>query len=287
MEFTSLSDLLIELRRRVRDFGDGKWSSLDKAEALRSAFRHAQGHFATEAVYSSISFTAGVFDYAVPNYVDRIFKIERRPSVGLQGDSLLSLDWYPMVWWQLHPTDQTNFLHVDITENAPEVRVWYLADAPVLPPSQMTLAAAIAPAQTTLPVGPGAATLNIRDYPEQGWLALRQNTLFEMVRYNGINNTAFLNVTRGIEGAASSFPAGVLADPVLVMERGGAGYEFVLAKAEEQLWQYRMTDDAPGDRQETNFLLRWAKQRADEALVKLRQPRPAGQVRIGKRGRMV
>lgn len=285
MEFTALSDLVTDVRRRVRDFADSRWSREDKIEGLRSAVRQIQGRFAVEAVYTSVSFAPATWDYPLPQYVRRITKVERRTNLGPTGDSLLQNDWRDLVWWDLRPTPNTNFLIVDVDETALDVRVWYLDDVPPLPPAQMSLTAAIAPAQTTLPVGPGSGTLNISDYPARGWLQLRSNTLHEVVYYEGRTNTSFLNVARGLEGTANSFPAGTLADPVVIMDRGGAGYEFLVNEAMAQLYQQRMNDAATGDGQEVNFLLRWTSQRGELIKRMGHDRQPTSSVRLGKRGR--
>ena len=286
MEYTSLSQLMSELRRRVRDFADGVWSREDKVAALRSAARQVQGKFAIEAVHTSVSFAAGVYGYALPQYIRDITRVERRAQpVQDQGSSLQTLAWQDLTWWELKPTPSTNFLQIDASEQAQDVRIWYLDDVPPLPPAQMTLAAAITPTQTTIPVGVGVNTLNVGDYPERGWLTLQQNTLWEVLAYEGKTNTSFIRAQRGLYGVASSFPSGVQADPTVLMDRGGVGYEFIINQARAELYDIRMNDEAVGSRDERNFLLRWASQRA-EMLRKLGQDRrPAASIRIGKRGR--
>src|SRR3990167_1279339 len=286
MEYTSLTTLLTELRRRVRDFADGVWSREDKVESLRSAARQIQGKFAIEATHTSLSFSAGVYDYAIPHYIRRITRIERRVRpVAAQGDSLQTLVWQDMTWWELKATPNTNYLLIDVSEQAQDVRIWYLDDMPALPPAQMTLAAAITPTQTTIPVGIGVNTLNVGDYPERGWLTLQQNTLWEVLGYEGKTNTSFVRATRGVYGVAASFPSGVQADPTVIMDRGGVGYEFILNQARAELYDMRINDEAPGSRDRMNFLVRWASQRAEMLRKMGLDIIPTASIRIGKRGR--
>lgn len=287
MEYTSLAQLLIELRRRVRDFADSQWSRLDKVEALRSAVRQVQGKFAIEAVHTSVSFAAGVYDYALPHYIRRVTNVQRRVQpVAAQGDSLQTLAWQDMPWWDVRATPATNFLQIDVSETAQDVRIWYMDDVPPLPPAQMTLASAITPTQTTIPVGIGVNTLNVGDYPERGWLTLQQNTLWEVLAYEGKTNTSFIRAQRGVYGVASSFPSGVQADPTLLMDRGGVGYEFILNQARAELYDIRLHDEAPGSRERENFLLRWASQRAEMLRKLALDHMPTASIRIGRRGRM-
>mgnify|MGYP001614271733 CR=1 FL=1 len=185
----------------------------------------------------------------------------------------------------MRPTTQTNFLYVDNLYTAGDVRLWYLQDQPALPPAQMTLQATINPTQGSIPVGIGVNTLSIYDYPSQGYLKLTEGGRREVLYYEALTHTSFTGVTRGVWGVASSFNSAVLAEPVLIMERGGAGYEYVLSEAQALLYEWLLSDASVFDRGAEQFLARWRDQKTKELASILSQHRRPGSIRIGKRGR--
>ena len=271
---------------RTRDGGHSKWSYLEKIEALREAARTVQGKFAVEAVYTSLTLNTTGYDYAIPAYVDRVISVERKwTGVSLTGDSVYAPEWKELPWFEVRPTAQTNFLYVDQLYTAGDVRVWYLQDQPALPPAQMTLQDTINPTQGSIPVGVGVNTLSIYDYPPQGYLKLSEGAKREVLYYEAITHSSFTGVTRGVWGVAASFNSAVKAEPVLIMDRGGAGYEYLLSEAQAILYEWLLADGSTMDRSAEQFLSRWRDQKTTLLAQILQQHRRPGSIRIGKRGR--
>lgn len=287
MEFQSVTEMVNELRRRTRDGGDSKWSYLDKVEALRAAARNVQGKFTVEAVYTSLELDTVAYDYAIPAYIDKVISVERKwtEAISITGDSLVANEWQEIPWFEVRPTTQTNFLYVDQLYTAGDVRVWYQQDQPPLPPAQMTLAAAITPSQGSIAVGVGVNTLSVLDYPPQGYLKLTEGSKREVLYYEALTNTSFIGVQRGIWGVAASFNSAVVADPVLILDRGGAGFEYILSDAQAILYEWLLADGSTFDRSAEQFLARWRDQKTKELSTILNQHRRPGSIRIGKRGR--
>ena len=287
MEFQSLTELVNAIRMRTRDGGDSKWSYLEKIEALREAARAAQGKFAVEDVYTSLTLSTSGYDYAIPAYIDRVIAVERKwtEGVSLTGDSIFAKEWKELPWFEVRPTPQTNFIYVDRLYTAGDVRVWYLRDQPALPPAQMTLQAAINPTQGSIPVGIGVSSLHIRDYPDEGYVKLVSASKREVFYYEALTRTSFIGVKRAIWGVASSFDSGVIAEPVFIMDRGGAGYEYLLSETQALLYEWLLSDGSTFDRSAEQFLLRWRDQKTTMLAQILQQHRRPGSIRIGKRGR--
>jgi len=290
VEFISLTQMLTDLRRRLRDEADSRYPLLEKYAALQDASRSLQGRYGVQSVYTSLSFSSATYAYALPPFVNNISMIERQYADGVQstGNSFVASTWREIPWFELRPTPQTNYLYIDKSYYSTEMRVWYQEFAPSLPVAEMTLGGAISPTQGSIPVNASVMTLSIQDYPSHGYAEMREGSNREVFFYEDVTATSFIKVTRGIYGVAASFNSATIVSPVIVLPPGRAGYNWMLNEARGQCYEMRLNESAIGDRGDVQWLTRWNSQRGQE-LTKLlsEQNRPAPRMKMGRRGRFL
>ena len=291
VEFISMTQMLSDLRLRLRDGGDSRYSLPEKYAALQDSARSLHGRYGVPSVYTSLSFTVSVYDYGIPHYIGpNITRIERKYIGGIQatGNSYVATPWRNIQWWDLRTTPQTNFLYIDQSEIPLDTRIWYTEHISGLPPAEATLAQAVSPTQATIPINAAVSSMGIQDYQSHGYLEMREGSKREVMFYETVSDTSFMSVTRNISGVAASFNSGVIVSPVVAMPLGRIGYTWMLNDARAQLMEIRLQDTAVGDRGDVIWLTRWHNQR-DEELRKVLDSgtREPATIMVGSRGRFL
>jgi len=246
----SANDLVVELRRRIRDTSTSNpvYSRAEIYDALRSAQRQVRGAWWLEGVYSSLSGgTDGV--YPMPIYVNRINRIERSlftssniaPGYGGSGDDT---GWQELHDWDYETGETTNILRLGKSYWYHNIRVHYERDIPQIP-IEDTLTTSILAAPTIIPLTNSASPFY--QWPRPGFFQIGA----EIMGYSGMNATSFLGVSRGQFGTlALRQDSQTLISPVIPeLNPDHPAAEFLVMEGIHQLMLLRLQDgDTEGNR---------------------------------------
>uniref|UniRef100_A0A6M3XKF7 Uncharacterized protein n=1 Tax=viral metagenome TaxID=1070528 RepID=A0A6M3XKF7_9ZZZZ len=277
MAWNSLADLRTIIRRSLRDTSTSspKFTDAEVDDAIRQAVRGTHGMYKVREVYTSLSLTAGVFHYAIPNYVERVTEIERESTSPVSSTS--DANWARLLYWGQVPGSQTNLLEFGQSHAGSALRIYYTRSLPV-PPTEHTTNAAINPAAAQVPLASSQSFLV--DWPPVGFLKMNH----EFIGYEAVSATGFTGLTRGALGTvAASHAAGTIVSPVLGDEYTPVE-NFIIMKSGSLLHMVAIHDGARVDVAADVTLHRLMQEEEERIRRNSRQQPAPRSVRFDKRG---
>src|SRR3990172_12420465 len=120
---TTLSDLRTQIARDLRDTSNNVWVTAELDDLINAAVDEIGDLAPKELIDYSLSITSGVFTYALPSTLSRIFRVDIHSSAGSY------LYQYPQAigdtasGWEVH--DALLFLSpLHIPAPSPKLRIW-------------------------------------------------------------------------------------------------------------------------------------------------------------------
>lgn len=178
------TEVLDDIKNRVRDTNNDRWTSLEKSIALNDALLTWHGRVSIPHIYTiSGGWVAGTYEYDLPDYIDANAMQPQMKNLvpwgyyGIRVDVEESETWIDITGWTVEPTaTNTRKLRFDISPYSVDARIiWWGRQGP-LPSTIPTLSSDMTASDTTLTIG---STPTIHDY---GWVKIDS----EWIQYAGV-----------------------------------------------------------------------------------------------------
>lgn len=150
----TLEDLMARVRVKVRDNAanvNPKWSNDEVRQAISEALASSGNEFHTEHLYEDLEFAAGTLSYSIPQYIQRIVKVERQRTIPYYAGSS-SPDYAEILQWDQVRNPGQNTLVLFNEYPAGATRIWYTTDV-IIPIVDVSLSVAVDADDTTFTVG--------------------------------------------------------------------------------------------------------------------------------------
>lgn len=203
LQLRSQSDLLTDIRADVEDASKKRWTSdTDVYRAINTAIESWSDRVLLPRLYALPGgFSAGVYEYAIPDYVGHNFvpqiEVSALTYLGYPVQITDSLTRDELAGWSVEPTvDGTRILRTQSTPHTDSGwLLWYAPNGPV--PTTTTLpvlGAECAGTATTATISTALAD----SVPDVGWVKMGGEWVSYAGLTRGATTTTLLNLVRGL-----------------------------------------------------------------------------------------